>query len=146
MFYTQIHTSTHISRPLSSLILPRVTCFGAADFPPHPLCCPFLAGGSRGGHTHSRSLPVLSPGKGCSQQRDDKTLSPSSTCSTATHKKKSTQAIPIYRPVLCPGLTGTCSGLPGSAHFQSVLYLSHEGTLVSNPDVTAASDWLLPET
>lgn len=71
--YTQ-YTHTHII-PLQPDIT-SVTGFGTVYFPPHPICCPFLAGDSGGGYAHSQSLPKLSPRKGCGQHCHDKPLIP----------------------------------------------------------------------
>lgn len=69
-----VHTYTY-HEPLQPGIT-SVTSFGTVYFPPHPICCPFLAGDSGGGHSHSKSLPKLSPRKGCGQPCHDKLLSP----------------------------------------------------------------------
>lgn len=69
-----VHTYTHHD-PLQPDIT-SVTSFGTAYFPPHPICCPFLARDSGSGHAHRQSLPKLSPRKGCGQHCHDKPLSP----------------------------------------------------------------------
>lgn len=97
-----VHTYTHHDPVQPDTT--SVTTFGAAYFPSHSICCPFLAGDSGSGHGHSQPLHKLSPRKGCGQHCHDKPLSPK-------HKhKKGTPVIPIYRAVLHPGLTGNTPG------------------------------------